>query len=102
MRNVGAPAGAPAALVGLLLGEVHLDVLRVDGCAEVSRPGGARGAPALADHRGGRLRLPVALLPPPFALVLRLALARRFLFTFGVVLVPQTVTLGTGGGKGNV
>lgn len=67
--NVGASAGAPAALVGLLLGDVHLDVLRIDGCSKVYRSGGVGGASALADHRGGGLCLPVALLLPPFTLV---------------------------------
>lgn len=70
VRNVGASAGAPATLVGLLLGEVHLDLLQIYGRPKVSGSRGARGAPALTDHRGGRLRLPVALLLPPFALVL--------------------------------
>lgn len=69
--NVGASAGAAAALVGLLLGDVHLDVLRIDGGPKVSGggSGGVGGASALADHRGGGLGLPVALLLPPFTLV---------------------------------
>lgn len=98
--NVGASAGALAALVGLLLREVHLDVLQIHGRPDVDRPGGVGGAPALAHHGGGGLRLPVALLLPPFALVLRLALSRGVLFSLGVVLVPQTVALEMGGGGG--
>lgn len=96
MGNVGASAGAPAALVGLLLGDVHLDVLRIDGCPKVYRSGGVGGASALADDRGGGLRLPVALLLPPFTLVLRLALSRGLLFSLWVILIPQTVALETG------
>lgn len=98
--NVGASAGALAALVGLLLREVHLDVLQIHGRPDVDRPGGVGGAPALAHHGGGGLRLPVALLLPPFALVLRLALSQGVLFLLGVVLVPQTVALEMGGGGG--
>lgn len=98
VRNVGASAGAPAPLVSLLLSDVHLDVLQVDGRPGVRRPGGVGGAPAPADHRGGGFRLPVALRLPAFALVLRLALTRPLLFPLGVVLVPQTVALETGGG----
>lgn len=91
--NVGASAGALAALVGLLLRDVHLDMLQIDSCPKVYGPRGVRGAPALADHWGGRFRLPVALLLPPFTLVLWLALSWGVLFSFGVILVPQTVAL---------
>lgn len=75
MRDVGASTGALAPLVGLLRREVHLDVLQIHACPVVDGPGGVRGAPALTHHGGGRLRLPVALLLLPFALVLRLALS---------------------------
>lgn len=50
VRNVGASTGALAALVGLLLGEVHLDMLQIDGCPKVYGSRGVRGAPALTDH----------------------------------------------------
>lgn len=94
--NVGASAGAPAALVGLLLGDVHLDVLQIGRCTKVYRSGGVRGASALANHRGCGLCLPVALLLPPSTLVLWLALSRGFLFLLGVILIPQAVALEPG------
>lgn len=93
VRDLGASTGAPAALVGLLLRDVHLDVLQIDGRPRVYGSRGVRGGPALAHHRGGRFRLLVALLLPPFTLVLRLALSQGVLFSFGVILVPQTVAL---------
>lgn len=93
MRDVRAAAGALAALVGLLLREVHLDVSRVDGRPEVDGPQGVRGAHPLADQRGGAFRLPLALLPVS-PLVLGLALTRRLSLVLVVVLVPQPVALG--------
>lgn len=96
VRNVGDFTGALAPLVGLLLREVHLDVLQIDGCPKVHRSGGVRGGPALTDHWEGRFRLPVALLLRPFSLVLWFALSWGLLFLFGAILVPQTMTLEKG------
>lgn len=61
MRNVRASAGALAALIGLLLREVNLDMSRINGGAKVDGSQGVIGASPLTDQRGGGFRLLIAL-----------------------------------------
>lgn len=87
-----ASAGALAALVGLLLRVVHLDMPWINGGPKVYGPQSVIGVSPLTEHWGRRFRLLLALLPV-FSLVLWLALARGLFLFFGVILVPQTVAL---------